>query len=152
ANLLWLRLFILGIVSLRKREYLDEAAEPVSAPLISIVVPARNESRILSQTMEALAALDYPNYEVLIIDDHSEDNTYQLATKFAEQHPNFRAMKAAELPEGWRGKSWALQQAVSFAQGNWMLFTDADIQLHPLALRKALAHAQKEKLDLLSVL
>ena len=152
ANLLWLRLFILGIVSLRKREYLDEAAEPVSTPLISIVVPARNESRILSQTMEALAALDYPNYEVLIIDDHSEDNTYQLAAKFAENHPNFRPMKAAELPEGWRGKSWALQQAVSFAQGNWMLFTDADIHLHPLALRKALAHAQKEKLDLLSVL
>lgn len=152
ANLLWLRLFVVGIKSLRNREFLDEAAEPVSTPRISIVVPARNESRILSQTMEALAALDYPDYEVLMIDDHSEDNTYELAAGFAATHPNFRAMRAAELPEGWRGKSWALQQAVSLAQGNWLLFTDADVHLHPTSLRKSLAHAQKQKLDLLSVL
>lgn len=151
SNLFWFILAIQSIDALRQIAYLPEEGEPVSVPKISIVIPARNESGTLSHTLESLLAQDYSNFEILIVDDHSEDTTFQIAQEFAERDGRVRALKGAELPEGWRGKAWALQQGAAIAEGNWLLFTDADIVQHSKTLKCALALAQKEKLDLLSI-
>lgn len=152
ANLFWLVILGQAYLSWKNLRYLREDIEPVSTPLISILVPARNESRILSQTLESLLKLDYPNFEVLLIDDHSEDDTFEIASSFAEKDPRLKAYRSADLSAGWFGKAWALQQGAAFAKGNWMLFTDADVIHRPGSLKYALANAQKEKLDLLSIL
>lgn len=152
ANLFWLVILSQAYLSWKNLRYLREDIEPVSTPLISILVPARNESRILSQSLDSLLKQDYPNYEVLVIDDHSEDNTYEIAASLAAKDPRLKAFRSADLSAGWFGKAWALQQGAAFAKGNWMLFTDADVIHRPESLRFALANAQKEKLDLLSIL
>ncbi|HEY4491505.1 MAG TPA: glycosyltransferase, partial [Acidobacteriota bacterium] len=126
--------------------------EPASGPKISILVPARNESRIVSQALDSLLQQNYPDFEVLIIDDHSEDDTYKIASSYAGRDARVKALKSADLPPYWRGKAWALQQAAAQAKGNWLLLTDADVIHHPQILRRALALAQREKLDFLSVI
>src|SRR6266487_4228285 len=82
SNIFWLALAIQSISSLRRIAYLPEDGEPVSTPKISIVLPARNESRNLSNALESLLAQDYSNFEILVIDDHSEDNTFEIAQEF----------------------------------------------------------------------
>jgi hopene-associated glycosyltransferase HpnB len=151
ANFFWLAILIQAHRSWKKFQYLREDIEPVSTPPVSVIVPARNESRILSQTLDSLLKLDYPDYEVLLIDDHSEDNTYEIAASFAARDSRLKAYRSADLEPGWFGKAWALQQGVVFAKGNWLLFTDADVIHEPSSLKIALANAQKEKLDLLSI-
>ena len=86
------------------------------------------------------------------MDDHSEDDTYTIAESFAARDPRVRVLRSADLPPDWRGKSWALHQAAGHATGNWMLFTDADVVHHPSVLRNSIATAQKERIDLLSIL
>ena len=151
SNVFWLALAIQSIGSLRRIAYLPEDGEPVSTPKISIVLPARNESRNLSNALESLLAQDYSNFEILVIDDHSEDNTFEIAQEFSRRDQRVRALKGAELPDGWRGKAWALQQGAGIADGNWLLFTDADMIHDPRTIRCALGLAQREKLDLLSI-
>lgn len=150
-NLFWLAFMIQAIAGLRRIEYLPEDVEPVSTPKVSIIVPARNESRIVAQALQSLLGQDYPNFEIILIDDHSEDDTFAIASALAEHDSRLRAIRSSELPGDWRGKAWANQQGAAFAKGNWLLFTDADILYHPSALRLALATAQKEKLDFLSI-
>src|SRR3990172_1637350 len=151
ANLFWLSLVLQALTALKRNEYLPENLEPVSTPKVSILVSARNESRILSQALDSLLNQDYPDFEILVIDDHSEDNTYSVAASYSERDPRVRVFQSSDLPADWRGKPWALQQATNKADGNWFVLTDADVIHHPGILRCALALAQKEELDFLSV-
>lgn len=152
SNLFWLAVLIQAFDSKRQLEFVDEQAEPASTPKISILVPARNESRSLPQTLDALLKLDYPDYEVIVIDDQSTDQTAEIAVDYARRDPRILVIQSTELPECWKGKPWALQHGAGAAKGSWLLFTDADVRLHPSVLKAALAKAQKEKLDLLSIL
>jgi hopene-associated glycosyltransferase HpnB len=151
TNLFWLAFLIQAYVGLRKIEYLSEDIEPVSTPKVSIIVPARNESRIVAQSLQSLLNQDYPDFEIILVDDHSEDHTYEIASAAAEKDSRLRVVRSVELPGDWRGKAWANQQGAAYAKGNWLLFTDADIYFHPSTLRFALANAQKQKLDFLSI-
>src|SRR5437870_1549924 len=120
SNIFWLAVAIQSISALRRIAYLPENGQPASFPKISIVLPARNESRNLSRALESLLAQDYADFEILVIDDHSEDNTLEIAQEFAHRDQRLRALKSAELPSGWRGKPWALQQGAGIAEGNWL--------------------------------
>ncbi len=151
ANLFWLAFLIQAYIGLRKLEYLREDIGPVSTPKVSIIVPARNESRIVAQSLESLLNQDYSDFEIILVDDHSEDQTFEIASALAEKDSRLRVVRSVELPGDWRGKAWANQQGAAYAKGNWLLFTDADIHFHPSTLRLALANAQKEKLDFLSL-
>ncbi len=152
ANLFWLICAVQGAIALRRSLYLPETNEPVSTPKVSILVPARNESRNLARSLESLVQQDYPNIEILVIDDHSEDDTHAIAESFAKRDSRIRVLSSSDLPPDWRGKSWALHQAAAHATGNWMLFTDADVVHHPSVLRNCIATAQRERIDLLSIL
>ena len=109
-------------------------------PFVSVIVPGRNEERDVGACLQSLATQDYPNYELIFVDDESTDRTLAIARATLEKHPFARAMAGAPRPTGkWVGKSWALVQGVEAAKGDWLLFIDSDVVHHPLAIRKAVA-------------
>lgn len=138
-------------------EQATDEASPANdtTPLVSIVVPARDEERNIRRCVTSLVAQDYPRYEVIVVDDGSRDATPRLLEQIAREHPQgdrLRVMRVDALPPGWAGKAHALHVGALAAQGDWLLFTDADTQHTPPALRTALRHAQRERLDLFSIL
>jgi glycosyltransferase involved in cell wall biosynthesis len=114
---------------------------------VSIIVPARNEEADIEPTLLRLLNLDYPNYEVIAVDDRSTDRTGEIMDRVAQQQPRLRVIHHAELPAGWLGKTHAMWTATNQANGDWILFTDADVLFKPDALRRALAYAEREKAD-----
>jgi 4,4'-diaponeurosporenoate glycosyltransferase len=101
---------------------------------LSVIIPARNESQRLPHLMASLKEQSHPAMEILVIDDHSEDDTAVLAV-----HMGARAIASSPLPPGWRGKTWACQQGGLVAKGKWLLFLDADVTLQRDALGQILA-------------
>jgi len=127
-------------------------ALPSPVPAVSMIVPARNEEVDIQSAACALAAIDYPELEILVIDDHSADATLQILQGLARDLPRLRVLSAPDVPMGWTGKinaSWfGFEQANP--QARWLLFTDARVKFHPLAVSRAIAHAEAERLGFLS--
>lgn len=126
------------------------AAVPSSAPMISVLVPARNEENNIGDCLASLLQQDYPNFEILVLDDNSEDNTAEIVKRMAENDRRLRLLCGEPLPEGWAGKPHACIQAAREAEGDWLLFTDADTVHTPDALRRTLALAIETNASLLS--
>ncbi len=119
-------------------------------PRVSIIVPARNEENTIDGVLRNLVALDYPNLEVIAIDDRSEDRTGERMDAFAAGQNNagrLHIVHLKELPAGWLGKTHAMWTASQQATGDWLLFTDADVFFRPDTLRRAIAYAESEKAD-----
>jgi len=125
---------------------------PKHLPRVSVMVPARNEEENIASCIESLLNQDYHDFELLVLDDHSADRTWQILQGLAVSHRRLRIMKGKPLPEGWLGKHWACHQMVEEASGELFLFTDADTRHHPLALRSAVAALTDEAADLLTAL
>jgi chlorobactene glucosyltransferase len=124
------------------------------APLISILVPARDEETRLPRCLDSLLAQDYPNVEILVLDDHSSDGTARVALErgfVAAAVGARRLMTGDELPPGWTGKAWACHQLARAAHGEFLLFTDADTWHAPESLSSVFALAQSERADLLGL-
>ena len=142
---------ILGLRSWRQyRDVPPLRAQPATAgpwPRVAIVVPARDEAHRLAPLLASLRALDYPDYEILVVDDDSSDGTAALA-----EAAGARVRRGAPLPAGWAGKAFACHQGVGATVGEWILFTDADTVHAPASLRAAVAHARQGGLDVLSLL
>ena len=98
------------------------------APRISLLFAARDEEEKLPKALATLAELDYPELEIIGVDDRSEDAHGANSRRFRRGSPNFRALHVKELPAGWLGKPHALQQAYEASTGEWLLFTDADVR------------------------
>jgi chlorobactene glucosyltransferase len=122
-----------------------------SDPLVSIVVPARNEARNIARCLQSLMATNWPNVEIFVVDDHSSDGTGEIARRVARDDPRVHVLDAPPLPAGWFGKQWACHTAVARAHGDYLLFTDADTAHHPDALPLALGAMDARGADLLSV-
>ncbi len=123
------------------------------APLISVLVPARNEERRIGACAGSLLAQDYPNYELLVLDDRSDDATAEILEQLGISESGGkigRRLSGTELPAGWTGKNWACHQLSQQARGEWLLFTDADTTHAPQTLTAAIALARKTHADLLS--
>jgi glycosyltransferase involved in cell wall biosynthesis len=121
-------------------------------PRVSIIVPARNEERDVEQSLTRLLELDYGNYEVIAVNDRSTDRTGEIMERVAQTFANdsnrrLRVIHHRELPPGWLGKTHAMWTATNQAQGDWLLFTDADVLFKPDSVRRALAYAEAEKAD-----
>ena len=110
-------------------------------PTLSVIVPACNEGETVGRAMRSLLALDYPEFEVIAIDDRSTDETGEILDCLAAGNPRLRVRHVRALPDGWLGKNHALHVASQEARGEWLLFTDADVIYHPNALRRSLAYA-----------
>lgn len=128
------------------------AAGPGSFPRVSVVIPARNEERDLAATLRAHAASDYPDLEVIVVDDRSTDGTASIAASFAAGDPRFRVVAGEDPPAGWLGKTHALEEGARAASGAWILFADADVLYAPDALRRAVAEALRRRLAFLALL
>ena len=114
------------------------------APLVSVLVPARDEERDVGDCLRSLLAQDYPGLRVVLADDGSTDRTREIAEGIAAGDPRLEVMSPGDPPEGWVGKPHALYRAWRHAkpdQGTLLLFTDADIVFEPGALGAAVAYA-----------
>lgn len=127
-------------------QIMTTASEPQSRPLVSIIVPARNEEVSLTACLESLVAQTGTSFEILVVNDASTDRTAEIAHSF----PSVRVMDAPPLPPGWTGKNNAVTAGAKNAAGSWLLFTDADTVHFPGSLAKAVAEAQKHGAALLS--
>jgi len=116
-------------------------------PRVSVVVPARDEAARLPALLRSLATLDYPDYDVIVVDDESGDGTAALAAGAGA-----RVVRGTPLPTGWTGKSHACAQGADVADGALLLFTDADTMHEPASLRAAVAYLEREDLGALSLI
>ncbi|HCI78876.1 MAG TPA: hypothetical protein DHW02_04230 [Ktedonobacter sp.] len=127
----------------------------VSEPTVSIIVPARNEEQNIGRCVISLLEQDYEQFEVIAVDDGSTDNTGKILDELAHKHPQGHRLWVLrlrdELPAGWAGKPHAIHRGVQEAQGDWLLFTDADTWHAPNALRSSITQAIEEGDDLFTV-
>ena len=144
---------------LHNQYHLDIVVEPVppppDTPLISVCVPARNEERNIRACVEAILAQDYPNFEMIVLDDRSTDATPEILRQMEAQRDKLRVIPGADLPKGWSGKPHALFQASAAArdtQGAWLCFVDADTFLSSNTLTSCYAKAIETKADMFTIL
>jgi len=123
------------------------AMEPAAErPVVSVIVPARNEEVCLGDCLQSLVAQTGVAFEIIVVDDHSTDRTREIAASFA----GVRVIEAGPLPEGWTGKNNAVVTGAREARGEWLLLTDADTVHLPGSLAGALKEAQEKGAELLS--
>jgi chlorobactene glucosyltransferase len=127
-------------------------SDAASLPLVSILVPARNEARAIGRCVESLARQDYPYCEILVLDDHSEDQTAAIVADLVARYPRVRLLRGQPLPPGWHGKAFACAQLAREARGEWLLFTDADTVHAPSSVSATLAAAQRQRAALLTMI
>ena len=139
---------VLNLRSLRRPDINSKVPKP--APLISVLIPARNEEENIETCLKSLQKQDYPNFEILVLDDNSEDRTAELVEGMAAKDNRIRLIRGESLPEGWAGKPFACYQLAEKAKGSWLLFIDADTTHAPHMLRSTLALALELKPSLLS--
>lgn len=119
-------------------------------PKVSVLIPMRNESSHVNEIIQAFMKQNYPNFEVLILDDHSTDDTWLKLISMQWMYPHILLFKGKELPEKWLGKNFACAQLAEKAHGDILLFADADVLPEPHAIMASVAALQKNKLDFLS--
>jgi chlorobactene glucosyltransferase len=135
------------IVNMGFIRLLRPGAVPKSGPLVSVLIPARNEAGRIGPCLSSLIDQDYSNIEILVLDDHSEDETAEIAKRFRD----VRLFTGQPLPKGWTGKSWACHQLANAATGELVLFTDADTIHSHEAVSAAVREQQRTGADLLSL-
>lgn len=156
ALTLWLGILLSPDGAYRYREIFAPEREKLgeNPPFVSVLIPARNEEKILPETLPSLLTQPYPKLEVLLIDDHSTDDTARVAKSLGEScHADFfQVVSGKSLEPGWAGKLWALHQGLEHAKGNWILFTDADLHYAQSLLPSLLAFALREKVAMVSLM
>ncbi len=138
---------------------------PTNAPLISVCVPARNEERNIRLCVESILAQDYPNFEVIVLEDRSTDATPEVlhdllmesGSLLPKEHtpagrPALHIILGSDLPTGWAGKPHALFQASAAARGEWLCFVDADTFLSPTTLSSSYAKAIEANADMFTIM
>jgi chlorobactene glucosyltransferase len=137
--------------------------EDKTYPRISVIIPARNEARNIRRSVEALLRQTYPNFELLVLDDRSTDDTpvvleavqqefRQNSGETPQPGSSFRVLNGVDLPAGWAGKPHAIHQAAQQAEGEWLCFIDADTFAYPECLVSVYEKAQEEQADLFTIL
>ena len=120
-------------------------------PSVSVIAAARNEQRDIEIAVASLLQLDYSDFEVIVVDDRSTDNTAAILDRMARQHDRLHVLHVVDLPAGWLGKNHALFCAAEQARGEYLLFTDADVVMDRRTLQHAIAFAKHHDVDHLAV-
>jgi glycosyltransferase involved in cell wall biosynthesis len=127
-------------------------AENANCPRMSVIFAARDEAEKLPAALATLVAVDYPNLEIVAVDDRSTDGTDEILDEFAARHPQLKVVHVRELPKGWLGKPHALQSGYEASTGEVIVFTDADVRFQADALRRVAVLFREKKLDHLALL
>jgi glycosyltransferase involved in cell wall biosynthesis len=151
-------LWVLGlgylIVSIKRLPVLREqhAPTPDIWPRLSVVIPACNEVANLEAAVATLLQQDYPDLEIILVDDRSTDGTGEIIERLAREDLRIRAIRVETVPQGWLGKVHALHRGVGQASGDWLLFTDADVHFGAAILRRAVAFVLHQRVDHLALI
>ncbi len=129
------------------RRFSQQLNEPTDWPLVSVVIAARDEEQRIGQTLTALLDSDYPAMEVILANDRSTDRTAGIAESIVAHDDRLRLVTIDQVPDGWLGKTNAMTQAAKLASGQFLLFTDGDIQFSPDAIRLAMRYTLDRQLD-----
>lgn len=148
--ILWVLAFFRTLLNLALVPRLKRGAMPASRPLVSVIIPARDEAQVIGQTVRALLASTYDHVELIVIDDRSSDGTGDVVR--AIDDPRLIVIAGEEPPPGWLGKPWALHKGSLRARGELLLFVDADILYQPDALAAALAWMENAGRDMITLL
>ncbi len=125
--------------------------EQSQLPTVSIILTALNEEKDLENTLLALNNLNYPNFEIIAVNDRSTDKTADILTRLQKKLPRLKVYHINTLPQDWFGKNHGLHVASQYATGEWILFTDADVLMEKDALLKAMSYTLQNKLDHLTI-
>ncbi|MCK4448870.1 MAG: glycosyltransferase, partial [Candidatus Marinimicrobia bacterium] len=150
--LILLVLLIISLTNLRNFRKLGNYPSPDHYPFVSILVPARNEEGKISSCINSLLAQNYPDFEIIVLLDHSKDRTENILQEIAAKNKRLRILTGKPLPSVWLGKHWACHQLAQAAKGELLLFTDADTVHKPDSLRESVAAMIAENADLLTAL
>ncbi len=171
AILLWILLMLLLLVHLggvagwlraprvlpvlRARENVpdpgnEEKTDSPARPLFSVIVPARNEEEVIAGCVSSYLRQDYPSTEVIVVDDRSTDGTSAILARFKEEYPALKIIRGRPHPEGWTGKNFAAHQGYMAANGEYLLFVDADTVADPSLVSRAFQLLEQESIDLLT--
>jgi len=149
----WVFLIKSMVDSFRFTPYLDKFENTSkSSPKVSIILPARNEEEFIGKCLDSLIKQDYENYEIIAIDDSSDDATGKIISEYAKKHSKIILVSARPKPEGWVGKNWACMEGYRKATGELLLFTDADTIHSKNVISLAVAHLISFNLDALSAI
>ena len=118
---------------------------------VSICIPARNEQSNIAKILNDILVQTYNELEILVLDDNSEDNTFNIISAFSNNNKSVKVNSGKHLPSGWTGKNWACHQLSKIARGRIIIFIDADCRMSPWAVESAVAYMDSYSLDLLSV-
>jgi chlorobactene glucosyltransferase len=150
AALPWIVVPIVNAVRMRDSRSIEEydAAVPADAPLVSVIVPARNEARNIERCVHSVLATGYPNVEVIVVDDQSTDGTRETVTSIQRDEPRLLVFTTPPLPRDWFGKQWACWTGAAKAHGEILCFTDADTVHAPDLLARSVngLHARDAEL------
>lgn len=149
----WVFLIKSMVDTFRLAPFLDKFEnKSTKHPKVSIILPARNEEEFLGKCLDSLENQDYDNYEIVVIDDSSEDRTKEIILEHAEKSSKIVPVSAKTKPEGWMGKNWACMEGYRQSSGELILFTDADTTHAKNVIKLAVEHLNSFELDALSVI
>jgi len=150
-----IQVIAIALAGLRSRhvDNLDRIAKPKLSdwPTASIVVPACNEEQTIGAALNKLRSVNYPNLEIVVVNDRSSDQTGPIIDEAATLDSRIKAVHNSKLPSGWLGKVHALHLGQLASTSDWILFTDADVHFAPDALEQTIAFCEQEGIDHLAV-
>jgi len=122
----------------------------INPPLVSVIIPARNEMENISTCLTSIIRQNYNELEIIVIDDGSKDGTYRAVEDMQKNNAKLKLIKNGNLPEGWIGKNYAIHLGMKEAGGEWLLFLDADTELYPDAISKVLSFSLSNNINMVS--
>lgn len=143
---------IMAVLNLIYRFRIPESSSRTLGPMVSVLVPARNEEANIASCLDSLLTQTYRNYEIIVLDDNSTDNTMKILELYGEAHSRLRILSGAPKPAEWRGKTFAVHQLAEAARGDILYTTDADTIHKPEALSWAVDRMMEGKLDAFSAM
>jgi len=148
----WVVLPPISLLQVSRSRSLDDEPPslPQPLPLVSVIVPARNEARNIERCLRSVLSTTYATVELIAVDDHSDDATGGIARAIAASDSRLRVLENPPLPDGWFGKQWACATGASAARGELLLFIDADTWHAPDLVPRAVSAMRTRGADLLS--
>ncbi|WP_066406021.1 glycosyltransferase [Flavisolibacter tropicus] len=151
--LFWTGVSLYLIINCRKIVYLKDQTplDEKSCPAVTVIIAVKDEEADVEDALHSVCELDYPNYNIIVINDRSTDTTSAILSRMASKHPRLHIINVEELPQGWLGKNHALYQGYKASSDEWLLFTDADVLFEKGALKKSMRYVLQKQLDHLTM-
>ncbi len=143
-------ILLINTANLKALRNLNQYKNISRYPKISVIIPARNEERNIRKCVISLLKQDYPDYEIIVIDDESEDATFEILKELQKDYKRLKIISSKSLPKGWLGKNWACHQGYIQSSGEVLYFTDADTYHSPSTLKQTASAIYTEHVDFLS--